>query len=491
MDAFLEFATGMKLLITDFLHQSMVASNVMIVLLLGIAISAYIAVLIITFSYAKTIWLSVIITFSPLFRVTHLRILMFACLVSFVLLLSSRSVIGILTWAVALGSALSWRFASGSERRAIVGFAAFLICFGLIADCASRVISTQHPSSPLKMAALAGHVPESRLETVESKTKSTSRYDPIDEFMQGLFYLRSGDYLLAIEHLNVASKFAPDNAAILNNLGVALHNLGKFREAKAVFEEALKCGPREAPIHYNYSQTLNALLYYDLAQEELSKASTLDFELTRSLVTARDTSPLIPMNLQTRVLWQLAMHSDNRMLKIGYHPLETGPFGLILLIILAGLMITFNKRSKVPARCDICCGLVQAQVTKRKRKEVLCRGCSAVKRASANDNDRIERRLEEHLRRLDKRRCVLRVITGLVLPGGSYHIAGQRLKGFLISVAITCLFILAATEGWPIKVVPQLRGNPPAGWPVPTFIVVYLIYAWRSTVLAISNAGED
>jgi Tfp pilus assembly protein PilF len=281
MDAFLEFATGIKLLLTDFVYQSLLLSNLAIVLIVAIGATIYTGAAIVVFRHARRVWHSVIITASPWIRGWYLKAIIIGCIFSFFVIISGRSLIGIATWTLVIGIGLSWRFTVPAERKVLVALIVFLVLFGFLLDAATRIISTQQPESPVRLAAMVGLLDEQRLVAQMERTKASPQFDPISEFMRGLIALKTGDLGTAIERFNLASKFAPHNPAILNNLGIAFHELGRYDEAVANFRQALRFGPREALIHYNYAQTLNALIQYDLSQEELAKASTLDFELIR------------------------------------------------------------------------------------------------------------------------------------------------------------------------------------------------------------------
>jgi hypothetical protein len=357
-------------------------------------------------------------------------------------------------------------------------------------DGVSRVISTQHPDSPLRMAALVDRVPEQKLHRMVAGN-SSDRFEPINEFLKGLTHLRAGRNRRAIEHLNLASKYSPDNAAILNNLGVALHGLGRYGEARTVFGRALESGPREAVIHYNLSQTLNALLYYDLAQQELSKASMLNFELTRSLVTSENPGRLVPMNLQKRVLWKLAMDSRNHLLDVSYHPVEAGIGGSILLVLAAAACLFLARHSRFPARCDICGNHVRSQIVKRKRKEILCDKCTVIKQGAASDNKLLEEKLEARLKRMETGKLTLRIALGLLMPGITFHIGGQRLNGILACFIVVGWIALLMSGGTFVKPIPHFNVDHLTGWLTPGFLIVYGVYAWRSTVLAIRSVREE
>jgi tetratricopeptide (TPR) repeat protein len=490
VDAFLEFATGVKLLLSDFFYQSLVVSNLLVIIVASIGASVYIAVLVIIVRHAKTLWLSAVISLPSGLKGSYPQVIIMASVLSFFLLLSGRSLISIATWAAIVGCALVWRFASASEKRTIVGFAIFLVVIGFALSFVGQVLSTQHPESALRMAAIADRIGQERLERAFTSDQRSSQYDPTGDFMRGYLHLKAGQYDLAIERLNVASKFAPSNPAILNNLGAAFHGLGRYQTAKGKFQEALRSAPREAVIHYNYSQTLNALLHYDLAQEELAEASALDFDLTRSLVTRKEEAAPVPMSLQTRVLWQMAVESENEMLALSYHPAETGVTGTLILILVVALSIGLMRKAKCPARCEVCGCDIETQLTRRKRKDLLCADCHEIKVESGNDNKQLELDYEDRLKKLRMRSMIVRLVAGLVVPGSTYHLSGKRFKGFMLSIALVSLALLAISGGSPVERIPRLNSTEGTSWLIPALIVVYALYAWRSSVLAVRSMRE-
>jgi tetratricopeptide (TPR) repeat protein len=309
--------------------------------------------------------------------------------------------------------------------------------------------------------------------------------------MRGLVCLKSGQYSLAVEHFNRVSKIGGSNAAVLNNIGVAYHNLGRFREAQAEFEKALKSGPKEALIHYNYSQTLNALLQYDRAQTELTKASGLDFDLTRALVTSKDKPTLIPMGLDIGVLWDMAMASGDKTVTSAYNPIESSWEGMLVLVGLAGAAFVLMRKSRLPARCSICERIVKAQVAKRKRREILCPDCRAIKQVNADDNDALEEQIERRVSRLETRRSIASLVVGVIVPGGAYYLLGSKVKGFLLSFTIFALLAVVSSRGGPIRPTPQLEIGASIGWALVCLIVTYGLCVWRSVMLVLRTTEEE
>jgi Flp pilus assembly protein TadD len=490
IDGMLEYMTGIKFLISDFYYQSLFAANLSLILLIAVAVSLYLGVMIVIFRAWNAVWVSTLVTLSPWLGSRQVKLVLVAAVSAFFIMLPGKSGIGLLTWVAVLGSGLSWRYASPSERKIVIAFLIFLVALGPAVEWTSRIISTHHPRSPFRMAAIADKTLDERFERTLQVISPQRRYDPLNAFMRGLYYLRVGDYGKAIEFFNLADKLEPHNSAILNNKGVAYHGLERYSEARVSFEEALEYTPGEAIIHYNYALTLNELLHFDVAEEELEIASTLDFNLIRSLLTGSGNSTPIAMNLQPGALWKLASTSSDRIFKVKYHPVESGAAGTVIMILIAAGLLAVSYRLKITARCDICGVHVPQNIARRKRKEIACRDCARLMQDNVGDSDELEAKLEERLSRLHWRDTTLKLVLGYLLPGASYHLCGQRLKGVLLGIALFGLLTLAITGGHIINALPRFRTGSGATVVV-VFICFYAVYAWRSTMLVLRHARQD
>jgi Flp pilus assembly protein TadD len=490
IDGLLEYMTGVKFLISDFYYQSLFVANLTLIVLAAIAVSLYMGAIIVIFRNWGATWVSAVLTLSPRLGTKHVKLILGATIAAFFIMLPGKSVLGVVTWVAIVGCALTWRYASPSERRVVVAFGVLLIAMIPAINWTSRIISTHHPRSPFRMAAIADKTLDERFERTLQVSTASRKYDPLNAFMRGLYYLRIRDYAGAIEFFNLADKLEPRNAAILNNKGVAYHGLGRFTEARVSFEEAIGYAPAEAVIHYNYAQTLNQLLHFDIAEEELEIASTLDFNLIRSLLSGVGPQRPIAVNLQPGSLWKLATTASERHFQTDYHPVESGTVGILVLIGLAGGLVALSYRFKIPARCDICGVHVPESILRRKRKEIACRSCARIMQDNVGDSDELEAKLDEHLSRIHWRSTALRLVLGLAAPGASYHLCGQRLKGALMGILVYGLLILAITGGSIINRLPRFSVGGGASLIV-LFICVYAIYAWRSTMLVLRHARQE
>ncbi|MGD9140629.1 MAG: hypothetical protein PVJ42_03730 [bacterium] len=490
IDGLLEYMTGVKFLISDFYYQSLFAANLTLIVLASVAISLYMGVFIVILRNWSATWVSAVLTLSPRLGTKHTKLILGATIAALFIMLPGKSALGVATWVAVMGSALTWRYASPSERRVVIAFGVMLITLVPAIEWTSRIISTHHPRSPFRMAAIADKTLDERFERTLQVNTANRKYDPLNAFMRGLYHLRVRDYAGAIEFFNLADKLEPHNAAILNNKGVAFHGLGRFNEARVSFEEAIRYAPSEAVIHYNYAQTLNQLLHFDVAEEELEMASSLDFNLIRSLVSGVVPQSPIAVNLQPGALWKLASTASERHFQTDYHPVESGTLGTVILLVLVGGVLAVSYRFKIPARCDICGAHVTESIARRKRKEIACRSCARIMQDNVGDSDELESKLEEHLSRIHWRSTAVRLIVGLAAPGASYHLCGQRLKGILSGILVYGLLILAVTGGSIINRLPRFSTGGGATMVI-LFICVYAVYAWRSTMLVLRHARQE
>jgi hypothetical protein len=185
------------------------------------------------------------------------------------------------------------------------------------------------------------------------------------------------------------------------------------------------------------------------------------------------------------------MNPGNQLLTSGYHPIEAGWLGLLVLAGLTAGAFMMARHTKLPARCDICESLVKVQVTKRKRREFLCPDCKAIKQANADDNDAIERQIENRVGRLETRRSIVHLVLGLAVPGSTYHLLGSKVVGFILSVVVFTAFLAMASGGGLIGRSPRLGAERSYEWAVILFAVVYGLCAWRSVMLVLREPSEE
>ncbi len=114
-------------------------------------------------------------------------------------------------------------------------------------------------------------------------------------YSQGLGYMNSGEYKLAVIEFNKAAELNPDDANIFASRGLAHHWLGAYGEAGADYSHAIELDPDNYLTYYNRGVSFN-----DRGQHERALA---DY---RRAVARNDNDSLSHNNLA----WTLAYHLD-------------------------------------------------------------------------------------------------------------------------------------------------------------------------------------
>jgi tetratricopeptide (TPR) repeat protein len=93
----------------------------------------------------------------------------------------------------------------------------------------------------------------------------------------GYMYADRGMHLEeALKEIDLALGEDPDNAAYLDSRGWALYRLGRWDEARADLESAIRHGGRDALIHEHLGDVLNSMKLFRLARESYQEALTRD-----------------------------------------------------------------------------------------------------------------------------------------------------------------------------------------------------------------------
>lgn len=110
----------------------------------------------------------------------------------------------------------------------------------------------------------------------------------------GLAYLQQGKFEQAADAFQAALHFAPDVADLHNNLGEAQLNLGNYTAAVVCFEQAAALAPNMIEVHLNLGTALRLSLEFERAIDSFSRAVEIDpqhvgahFQLGEALQAAK------------------------------------------------------------------------------------------------------------------------------------------------------------------------------------------------------------
>lgn len=96
-----------------------------------------------------------------------------------------------------------------------------------------------------------------------------------EDYNRGLFYIKQGNFPLAIVDFSQAIELNPKFIPAYGNLGVIYANQGKLVQAIAVFTKAIEIDPNYAPLYYNRYRLYYQLREYDKSWADVHKAEAL------------------------------------------------------------------------------------------------------------------------------------------------------------------------------------------------------------------------
>jgi len=104
-------------------------------------------------------------------------------------------------------------------------------------------------------------------------TAVAAQENPLQE---GMMYFQKGDYASALRMFNAADQAQPDNAVLVNLIGITQTKLGQIADANASYQKAIQLNPAlEAP-HKNLGFNLLSQSEFPRAIEELQTAISKD-----------------------------------------------------------------------------------------------------------------------------------------------------------------------------------------------------------------------
>lgn len=98
----------------------------------------------------------------------------------------------------------------------------------------------------------------------------------VDLMVEALAHLDSGDREAEIAVLRTVLESEPDNVGALINLGTALYETGKPREALEYYQKATEAAPWHAMAFFNLGNALEELQRFPEAVEAYSRAIAVD-----------------------------------------------------------------------------------------------------------------------------------------------------------------------------------------------------------------------
>jgi Flp pilus assembly protein TadD len=91
-----------------------------------------------------------------------------------------------------------------------------------------------------------------------------------------MLQVRAGRLLEALADYRLAPTCRPQNAGLMNRIGLCLHGLGHFHDAAFMFDRALVAAPEQAETYYNRGRSHWAAGNALLCRQDFERARRLE-----------------------------------------------------------------------------------------------------------------------------------------------------------------------------------------------------------------------
>jgi len=278
---------------------------------------------------------------------------------------------------------------------------------------------------------------------------------------------RSGDPAAAEAQYRRTLELWPNDDRALNNLGNTLVQQGRNDEAITTYRKAIATNPRNPAAHFNIAQVYTMRFDFHTANDELARASALDFELVKSLQVERAEAKwavLADQWIAPGVFWAAMKRAPFSTTAAGALPplwrtrIECSGWTISLLafaLAVVSLLLGWWLHRTVPVRsCGNCGRAICRRCAERRREMALCPDCAVIwSRAESPDFGRVL--LFQHRRRQLARVGAAYRILGVFVPGFGYLPHRKLLRPVLIMSAAAALASISFGIGAPFTYEPR------------------------------------
>lgn len=251
-------------------------------------------------------------------------------------------------------------------------------------------------------------------------------------FTLGLAQKRDGKIDEAIATYDKILGKYPDDPRVLNNLANCYAILGKYAEAKAINEKALKSKPM-ASVYYNLSQISRELLLFDEGDRYFDEARKIDPDAVaeyRSVASMKPNRSYVDLTLNNGEIWKYAFG------KRGRHP-DTLTIIPLWLTPIVGIMVfsslfIFSRMKRNKAYSCKRCGVIICHKCERSLKwGSMCHDCfTALVSLEKDPRDRIAKIMTVYDKKRSKRSVIM--LLSFLFPGLHLVYARKIVKGAVL-----------------------------------------------------------
>jgi tetratricopeptide (TPR) repeat protein len=373
-----------------------------------------------------------------------------------------------LTLVTAVG--LLWVHLNRGERRIAIACLTLAGIIPLSMHGLSRLSTPFNPESVPYLLSAASETPDlPGLSDALHRVTQENPSDPEPHLALGLVAHRNGKLQVAEMEYRKALELGGSEGRAGNNLGNVYQETGRLEAAVDQYKKAIAAEPALAAPHFNLSQVYARKLQFDLGDEEMRKASELDFEGVRAAMAHNNSGGrrLISVGAAPRELWNATLNAK-----------VTGPLGMpralawvydgaimllplfTLVLFAIGFVVGRKVHHFLPTySCSNCRTIVCRKCLRRIRTRAYCVNCGDTI-LSLKTSEFTRMLLDKRLRDEGWPRRIAHFILILVVPGWEAIRRGRPFVGF----SVITIFMMAAVpmlaNGMPVKAVPSLVDVP-------------------------------
>lgn len=394
-------------------------------------------------------------------------------------------------------SGLLWAWLRPGERRwaAVLGGTLILAPF-LLWLASPILLSPLDPAERPQLLSRAMTSPYSEgLVTALERAVDEHPEDADLHYALGMIQKRGNRLRQAGSHYEKALEYGADPAAVKNNLGVLAFLRKDYDRAMELLLESVDHDPERAASHFNLSQTYGKKLYFEKADQELTKANRLDIERVRATMRyseGDDRRTLLDEPLSAMAFWKAAWSSDRSMPAVPGWMVRWFPGSLWLstpvALLCFFLTLTVGRRlfRSLPSfDCTNCGRPVCRRCLRRIRRSAYCSPCGdALLRIQSSSYSKLV--LSSRIRRKRRLASFFLRITTWLLPGFHALRMGRSTTGSLLALAASGAGLALVRHGLPVTRMVWMDMGPGPWWPgIPIAILATVFVLSAVTVVKI------
>jgi tetratricopeptide (TPR) repeat protein len=401
-----------------------------------------------------------------------------------------------LTIALALGCL--WVYLNAGEKRIIGAFLvlAAVVPFGF--HTLSRLAAPFNPESIPYLLSAATETPgQPGLREALGRIATSEPTNPEPHLALGLIAEHHGDMPAAEAEYLRALELGGSQSRVRNNLGNVYQQTGRIEQSVTEYQKAIAEEPDLAAPHFNLSQAYARRLQFDLVDQEMRKASDLDFEGVRAAMSGRNsgTRKLLSLGAAPAELWE-ATFASRAGVQVGLPRslawLYDGSMTLLpmftIALFVAGLFIGGRLHHFLPTyNCANCGNVVCRKCLRRIRRRAYCVSCGETI-LSLKTSEFTRMLLDRRLRDETLFARAMHFFFILIIPGWEAIRRGRPTVGLILVTLFSAVTVPVILRGMPVKAVPALVDVP--GGNLWLYLLTGLVVLYGLSALILKSLPE-